>query len=106
MKPGPAEDGRYGFVIATGVESAVVVAPAYMDGKGDTGMVADNGIVHFDTDIDHLIRVAAALAIALAHLRIEQRGVLGRVDLDVGAAQAREFIHFATREIHDVGKIS
>src|SRR2546425_8522823 len=80
------EYARNRLVVAPGVEFALVVPTADMHPEGHTRVAADDGVVHLNTYIDEFVRVAAALAVAFAHFRIEQSSVLGRVDLDVGAA--------------------
>src|SRR6266849_8098498 len=81
-----AEYARNRPVVAPGVELALIVTTADMHPEGHTWVAADDGIVHLNAYIDEFVRVAAALAVAFSHLGIEQSCVLGRVDLDVGAA--------------------
>ena len=86
------EDTGNGFVVSTCVEFALIVATTDMDAEGDAGMPIDDSIVHLDAGIDQFVGVAAALAIALSHFGIEQGRVLGRVNLDVGAAQTNQLL--------------
>src|SRR5258708_33288876 len=76
-----------------------------MDAKGDARVVTNDGIVQFNAEIDEFVGIVTTLAIPLTHLGIEQRRVLGSIDLDIGTTQANQFIHFTTRKIHDISKI-
>src|SRR5579864_2436486 len=87
VEQGALEDPGDRLVIALGVELALVVAAADVQREGDPGVARDDRVVHLDAAVDDLLRIAAALAIALAHLGVEERAVLGAVDLDVGAAE-------------------
>ena len=62
---------RNGFVIASCVEFALVVATTDMDRERYVGMPIDNGIVHLDTHVDELIGIAATLDIAFTHAWIK-----------------------------------
>ena len=73
-----------------------------MEPEGHAGVPLDDRVVQLDAEVDHLLGIAAALPVALAHLRVEQRTVLRPVDLDVGAAQAHQLLHLAPRDVHDV----
>src|SRR5205823_12787114 len=68
-------------------------------------VLPDHRVVHLDRRVDHAVGVAPALLVALAHLGIEQRRVLGGVDLDVAAAQADQLLDLASGEIDHVGQI-
>ena len=81
--------GKYAgnwFIVTAGVEFALVVPTTNMYSKRDSGMTIDDGIVQFNAEVDEFIRVISTLAIALAHLGIEESGILGSIDLDVGTA--------------------
>jgi hypothetical protein len=81
--------GKYAgnwFIVTAGVEFALVVPTTNMYSKRDSGMTIDDGIVQFNAEVDEFIRVVSTLAIALAHLGIEESGILGSIDLDVGTA--------------------
>src|SRR5437660_9486719 len=99
---GLLKDARNRLIVAAGIESALVVTATDMHAEGDARMAVDDGVVHFDAGVDDLVGVVAALAIAFAYLGVEQSGVLGRVDLDIGAAQANQFLDFMPREGHNV----
>ena len=103
---GAAEDLlRDRVVAAAGVVLALVVAPAEVDAEGDAGMVADHGVVEFDAAVEQPVRVVAALAVALADGRVEQPGILRRVELDVGAAEADQFGDLGAQDIHHIGEV-
>ena len=88
MEAGAREDLSRDPVVAAGrVEHALVIAAADVDAEGDAGVPADDRVVELDARVEHLVRIAAALAVAFADRLVEQRGVLRRVDLDVGAAE-------------------
>ena len=76
-----------------------------MDAEGHARVIANNRVVELHRSIQHPIRIAPALPIALADLFIEKCRVLRGVDLDVLAAKAGELGNLASGEIHDVGKI-
>src|SRR5713226_6744807 len=86
LKAGLSKYAGNGFIVTTGIELALVVAPADMNAKGDARVIANDGIIHLNTGVDDFVGVVPALAIALAHLRIKQRGILGSIDLDVSAS--------------------
>src|SRR6185295_9189873 len=73
-------------VSARGVEHALIVAAADVDAEGDAGMAVDDGVVELDAGVEQAIGIAATLPVALAHLLVEERRVLRRIALDVGAA--------------------
>src|SRR5262249_59379932 len=68
-------------------------------------MVADDGVVHFDREIEQTVRVVAALAVAFAQVGVEQRRVLRRIDLNVDAAQPDQLFDFAAQDVNQVGQI-
>ena len=82
-----------------------MIAAADVDAEGDAGVAVDDRVVELDAGVEHLVGIAAALAVALANRLVEQRRVLRRVDLDVLAAQALQLGDLAPGEIHEVGEI-
>ena len=68
-------------------------------------MIADHRIVHFDRQIQQPVGIVAALPVSFAQLRIQECGVLRRVDLDVGAAQANQLFHFIAQDIDQIGEV-
>src|SRR5579863_10608078 len=67
-------------------------------------MAANHRVVHFDGKIEQAVGIVAALAVAFANLRIDQGGVLRRVDLNVGAAETNKFGDFIAKQIDEVGE--
>ena len=65
----------------------------------------DDRVVELDAGVEHLVRIAAALPVALADRLVEQRRVLRRVDLDVLAAEPAQLRDLAPREVHEVGQV-
>ena len=61
--------------------------------------------VDFSLRLGQRGRIVKAMAAQGVHLGIKKGRVLGGIDLDVGTAQANQFVHFAAREIHDISKI-
>src|SRR5581483_5840385 len=102
---GLAKNARDRFIVAGRIEFALVIATTDMDTKGNARMTVDDCVVHFNTEIDQAIRVAAALAIALAYPWIEQSRVLRRVYLDIRTAQANKLFHFVAREVYDIRQV-
>ena len=68
-------------------------------------MAADDRVVHLDAGVDEPVGIGAALDVARAQRGIEQRRVLGRVDLDVGAAQPHQLLDLAPVEVDHVGQV-
>src|SRR5216684_561799 len=68
-------------------------------------MALDDRVVQFDAAVDQLFRVASPLPVAVTHLGIEQGSVLGRIDLDVRAAQANQLFDLTARDVDDVGQV-
>src|SRR5437660_5962880 len=99
------EDPGDRLIVALRIELALVVAAADVQAERDPGVALDDRVVELDAAVDQLLRVAAALPVALAHLRVEQRRVLGRVDLDVRAAEPDQLVHLAPGHVHDVGQV-
>src|SRR5260370_22049754 len=64
LKAGLSKYAGNGFIVTTGIELALVVAPADMDAKGDAGMVANDIIAHLNTRIDDFIASGPSLSIA------------------------------------------
>ena len=56
------------------------------------GVALDDRVVELDARVEHLVGIAAALAVALANRLVEQRRVLRRVDLDVVAAEPPQLL--------------
>ena len=83
---GFAKYTRNWFIITTGVKFALIVAPADMHAKSYSRVVANDGVIHFNADINEFVWIVPSLAISLAHLGIKKSCVLGSVYLDVGAA--------------------
>src|SRR5204863_185729 len=88
-----------GLVAAARVEHRLIVAAADMETEADAGMVADDGVVHLDAGIDEPFGIAPALTVPFPDRRVEERRVLGRVDLDVGAAQPGQLFDLAPGEV-------
>ena len=68
-------------------------------------MADDDGIVELDAGVEHLVRVAAALPVAVANALVEQARVLRRVDLDVLAAEAAKLCDFPAREVDEIRQV-
>src|SRR6185369_6297169 len=105
LEAAAAEDAGDGLVAAAGVEHRLVVAAADVERERHAGVAADRRVVHLDARVDEPVGVAAALAVALAQRGVEQRGVLGRVDLYVGAAQAHQLLDLPPRHVDDVRQV-
>src|SRR5262245_47213047 len=109
-----AKDYSNRAVISPRVKLALIVAPAQVQAERDPGpacrpgrrMIADDGVVHFDREIEQSVRVVAALAVAFAQVGVEQRRVLRRIDLNVDAAQPDQLLDFAAQDVDEVGQIS
>ncbi len=93
-------------VVSRGVELALIVSAAEMQSKDNSGMVADHRIVHLDREIEQAVGIIAALPVPLPQLRIKQRGVLRRIDLNVRAAQANQLLHFSAQDVDQIGKVA
>src|SRR5438128_12203637 len=89
----PFEYARDRLIVAGGVELALVVAAADVHRKRDSGVAFDDRVIHLDARVDQLLGVAAPLSVALAEMRVEQRRVLRRIDLDVSTSQAHQLVH-------------
>src|SRR5260370_166339 len=110
--PGSRTTGFFSFIDPSfypqtdfATELALVVASADVHRERDAGMAIDDRVVQFDAAVDQLFRVAAPLTVALTHLRIEQGRVLGRIDLDVCAAQANQLFDLKPRDVDDIGQV-
>src|SRR5262249_36578034 len=85
----PGEDLLGDPIVAAGrIEHALVVAPADVDAERHPGVSIDDRVVELHGCRQHLVRIAPALAVAVADLLVEQRRVLRGVDLNVLAAEA------------------
>src|SRR5207302_1213926 len=74
-------------VIARSIEPALIVTAAKVQAENDSGMIANDRIVHFGRKFEKPVGIIASLAISLAQLRIQQSGVLRRVNLNVRASE-------------------
>jgi hypothetical protein len=98
VKLGFVEDLLGDRIVATGrIEHALVVAAADRKAEDNSLLVesVEYSIVEFDGLIDDAIRVDPTDAVTFADLRIEQGSILRCVDLDVGAAEANQFLDLA-----------
>ena len=68
-------------------------------------MTVDDRVVQLDVRVEHLVRIAAALPVALADLLVEQRRILRRVDLHVLAAEPPQLLDLAPREVDEIREI-
>src|SRR5438309_4192938 len=100
-----ANDARDWLVAAARVELRLVVAAADVQTEGHARVMADHGVVHLDAGVDQPVGIAAARDVAGAQRRIKQGRILGRVDLDVHAAEPDQLLDLAAIEIHDVGQV-
>src|SRR5438067_13173839 len=99
-----AKDARDRLVAAARVELRLVVAAADVQTEDHARVAADDRVVHLDAGVDQPVGIAAARDVARPQRGIEQGRVLGRVDLNVRAAQPHQLLDLATIEVHDVGQ--
>src|SRR5882672_3676423 len=92
-----AKDLRDRTVIARGVELALVIPPAQVEAKQNTGMAADHRVIHLDGEIKQAVGIISSLPVPLADLGIDQGSVLRGVNLNVRAAQSNQLGHFITK---------
>src|SRR5204862_3405018 len=88
------ENLRNRAVVPRRIELALIIAAAQVQTENDSRVVPDDGVVHFDREIEKTVRVIAALPVSLTELRIKQCRVLRRINLDVRAAKTNQFLHF------------
>src|SRR6266550_8731170 len=98
----PFKDSRNRPIVASRVELALVVAAADVNREGHAGVTGDDRVVHLDACIDQGLRVAAALAVSLAQLGVEERRVLGSIDLNVSAPEPNQLIDLSPAQIDHV----
>src|SRR5579863_6818732 len=99
------KDARDRLIVAFRVELALVVAAADVEREGHARVALDDRVVELYAAVDQLFWVASPLPVAFPHGRVEERSILGPVDLYVGAAKANQLVHLAAREVDDVGQV-
>src|SRR6266403_765627 len=72
-----AKDLRDRGVIARSVELALVVPPAQVEAKQDSGVAANHRVIHLDGEIKQTVGIIPSLPVTFANLGIDQRSVLG-----------------------------
>src|ERR1700686_2164066 len=100
-----AENLRDGTVVAGGVKLALIVSPAQVQTEHNSRMITDHRVIHLDREIKKLVGIVSALTVAFAQLRIEQGGVLRRVDLNVSTAETDQFLDFIPQNVYQVGQV-
>src|SRR4051812_39511951 len=91
VEVGAAEDLLGDAVVtARGVEHAFVIAAADVNAEGDPAVAGDDRVIQLDGRVEHLVRFAAALTIALADCLVEEARILRRIDLDVLAPETNQ----------------
>ncbi|MEZ4521501.1 MAG: hypothetical protein R3A46_07650 [Thermomicrobiales bacterium] len=80
-------------------------AAAEVDAEVDARMFADHRVIQLDAAVEQCVGVIPALSIAFTDLRVEQGGVLRRVDLDVRAAEPDEIRRPGPENIDDIGQV-
>src|ERR1700753_403772 len=105
LKIGLGKYTRNGFIIAAGIELALIVPSTNMYSKSDFGMITNNCVVHFDTGIDDFVGVVPTLDISFAHLWIKESCILRRINLYIRTTQTNQFFYFPAREIYNIGQI-
>ena len=68
-------------------------------------MIADHRVIHLDREIKKLVGIVSALTVAFPQLRIEQGGVLRRVDLNISTAETDQFLDLIPQNVYQVGQI-
>ena len=71
MKACVAKDARDRPVVTLGVKLALVIAPTEVQAEGDSGMVADDRVVHLDGKVEQPIGIVAALPVSFPQRWVE-----------------------------------
>src|SRR5262252_7002128 len=92
------------LIVARDEPTALLVATTEMDGEGHVGKSRHDGVVELDPAAQPLIERPAARFIKAPGLRRQQQGIVRRVDLNIGGAEANELRDLITQDRDDVGE--
>src|SRR5262249_7359994 len=95
---------RNRLIVARDEPTAFLVATTEMDGEGDAGKSRHDSVVELDPAAQPLIERPAARFIKAPGLRRQEQGIVRRVDLDIGGAEAKELRDLITQDRDDVGE--
>src|SRR5215831_16581791 len=89
------------LIVARDEPTAFLVATTEMDGEGHVGKSRHDGVVELDPAAQPLIERPAARFIKAPGLRRQQQGIVRRVDLNIGGAEANELRDLITQDRDD-----
>src|SRR5215831_9468724 len=92
------------LIVARDEPTAFLVATTEMDGEGHVGKSRHDGVVELDPAAQPLIERPASRFIKAPSRRRQQQGIVRRVDLNIGGAEAKELRDLITQDRDDVGE--
>ena len=92
------------LIVALDEPTAFLVASTEMDSEGHVGKSRHDGVVELDPAAQPLIERPASRFIKGPGLRREEQGIVRRVDLNIGGAEANQLRDLITEDRDDVGE--